>query len=70
LGGNRGGAASYGQIVNQYLDAIKEKGIKKLQEILLSKLRFLKRIKSKSFLKYGLAGTEKLLSTSRNYKRY
>jgi len=30
LGGNRGGAAGYTQIVNQYLDAIKEKGIKKV----------------------------------------
>jgi D-alanyl-D-alanine carboxypeptidase/D-alanyl-D-alanine-endopeptidase (penicillin-binding protein 4) len=30
LGGNRGGAASYGQIVSQYLDAVKEKGIKKV----------------------------------------
>ena len=30
LGGNRGGAASYGQIVTQYLDAIKERGIKKI----------------------------------------
>jgi len=30
LGGNRGGAASYGQIVSQYLDAIQEKGIKKV----------------------------------------
>lgn len=30
LGGNRGGAASYTQIVNQYLDAIQEKGIKKI----------------------------------------
>lgn len=30
LGGNRGGAASYPQIVNQYLDAIREKGIKKV----------------------------------------
>jgi D-alanyl-D-alanine carboxypeptidase/D-alanyl-D-alanine-endopeptidase (penicillin-binding protein 4) len=30
LGGNRGGAASYGQIVTQYLESIKEKGIKKI----------------------------------------
>lgn len=30
LGGSRGGAASYGQIVTQYLDAIREKGIKKV----------------------------------------
>ena len=30
LGGNRGGAASYPQIVKQYFDAIKEKGIKKI----------------------------------------
>ncbi|SHK53919.1 D-alanyl-D-alanine carboxypeptidase/D-alanyl-D-alanine endopeptidase [Epilithonimonas mollis] len=30
LGGNRGGAASYTQIVSQYLDAIREKGIKKI----------------------------------------
>jgi D-alanyl-D-alanine carboxypeptidase/D-alanyl-D-alanine-endopeptidase (penicillin-binding protein 4) len=30
LGGNRGGAASYGQIVTQYMDAIKDKGIKKI----------------------------------------
>lgn len=30
LGGNRGGAASYTQIVNKFLDAIKEKGIKKV----------------------------------------
>ena len=30
LGGNRGGAASYGQIVTQYLEAVKEKGIKKI----------------------------------------
>ncbi|WP_374446437.1 D-alanyl-D-alanine carboxypeptidase/D-alanyl-D-alanine-endopeptidase [Epilithonimonas sp.] len=30
LGGNRGGAAGYTQIVNHYLDAIKEKGIKKV----------------------------------------
>ncbi|WP_312764599.1 D-alanyl-D-alanine carboxypeptidase/D-alanyl-D-alanine-endopeptidase [Epilithonimonas sp.] len=30
LGGNRGGAASYTQIVNQYLDAIREKGIRKI----------------------------------------
>jgi D-alanyl-D-alanine carboxypeptidase/D-alanyl-D-alanine-endopeptidase (penicillin-binding protein 4) len=30
LGGNRGGAASYGQIVSQYMDAIQEKGIKKV----------------------------------------
>lgn len=30
LGGNRGGAASYGQIVTQYLDAIRDKGIKKI----------------------------------------
>ena len=30
LGGNRGGASSYGQIVNQYLDAIRDKGIKKM----------------------------------------
>ncbi len=30
LGGNRGGAASYGQIVTQYLDAVKDKGIKKI----------------------------------------
>lgn len=30
LGGNRGGASSYGQIVTQYLDAIKDKGIKKI----------------------------------------
>lgn len=30
LGGNRGGAASYSQIVNQYLEAIHEKGIKKI----------------------------------------
>ncbi|WP_379964725.1 D-alanyl-D-alanine carboxypeptidase/D-alanyl-D-alanine-endopeptidase [Epilithonimonas sp. UC225_85] len=30
LGGNRGGAASYGQIVNQYLQSIQEKGIKKI----------------------------------------
>jgi len=30
LGGNRGGAASYGQIVSQYLDAIQQKGIKKI----------------------------------------
>ena len=30
LGGNRGGAASYGQIVNQYLSAIQEKGIRKI----------------------------------------
>ncbi len=30
LGGNRGGAASYGQIVTQYMDAIRDKGIKKI----------------------------------------
>lgn len=30
LGGNRGGASSYGQIVSQYLDAIQQKGIKKI----------------------------------------
>lgn len=30
LGGSRGGAASYGQIVTQYLESIKEKGIKKI----------------------------------------
>lgn len=30
LGGNRGGAASYGQIVSQYLDAIRDKGIRKI----------------------------------------
>lgn len=30
LGGNRGGASSYGEIVNQYLESIKEKGIKKV----------------------------------------
>jgi len=30
LGGNRGGAASYGEIVTQYLESIKEKGIKKI----------------------------------------
>lgn len=30
LGGNRGGAASYGQIVTQYLESIREKGIKKI----------------------------------------
>ena len=30
LGGNRGGAASYGQIVTQYMDAIRGKGIKKI----------------------------------------
>ncbi len=30
LGGNRGGAASYGQIVTQYMDAVRDKGIKKI----------------------------------------
>ncbi len=30
LGGNRGGAAGYGDIVTQYLESIKEKGIKKI----------------------------------------
>lgn len=30
LGGNRGGAASYGQIVTQYLESIKDKGINKI----------------------------------------
>jgi len=30
LGGNRGGAASYGQIVGQYMEAIQQKGIKKI----------------------------------------
>lgn len=30
LGGNRGGASSYGQVVTQYLEAIKDKGIKKI----------------------------------------
>jgi len=30
LGGNRGGAAGYSQIVNEFIEAIKEKGIKKV----------------------------------------
>ena len=42
LGGNRGGAASYAQIVNQYLDAIREKGIKKVTGDIVVQTAFFK----------------------------